>query len=98
MAKAAYPTVPALAVNVPPVPDTTVGAFVNEILLLPPSSVPAVLVHVPLKVWDNPAPRLRIPAVPFIVKAAPDTFPVNVAVPETFVIDTVPVVVNAPIL
>ena len=84
--------------KVPPVPETGAPASEKLILLDPPSSVPAVRVHVPLKVWLNPAPRFRVPAVPFKVSPTPFTDPVRVATPEAFVIDTRPVVVNPPIL
>ena len=60
--------------------------------------MPAVRVHVPVKVWVSPTPRSIVPPVPLMVSAAPLTFPVNVAVPAVFVIETVPVVVNAPML
>ena len=75
-----------------------VGVAVNVMLLVPPSRVPLVLVHVPLKVCDNPLPRFRVPPNPFIFSPAPDTLPVKVAVPLVFVIETSPIVVKAPIL
>ena len=88
-----YMTVPALAVNVPPVPLNTVPARLKFIMLEPPFSVPAVLVHVPVNVWVKPVPRLSVPLAPLIVNPPPFTLPVNVAVPVAFVIETVPVVV-----
>ena len=76
--------------NVPPVPENIVPGAVKLTVLEPPSSVPNVLVQVPLKVWVNPAPRLRVPPDPFIVSAAPFTAPVRVAVPPDLVIETAP--------
>ena len=43
-------------------------------------------------------PRFNIPAAPLIVRPAPFTFPVSVAVPDAFVIETRPVVVKPSIL
>ena len=43
-------------------------------------------------------PRSSVPSGPLIVRPAPSTFPVNVAVPADFVINTVPVVVKEPML
>ena len=90
------PTVPDAGVKVPPVPDTT-GLAVKLIVLVPPLRVPFVRIHVLVKVWVNKAPRFRVPPVPLIVKPAPPAFPVNVATPAVFVMDTRPVVVNVPI-
>ena len=65
---------------VPPVPEKGVRLD-KDIVLEPPFNVPAVLVHAPEKVCDNPAPKFKVPPVPLIVKPAPFIFPVKVAVP-----------------
>ena len=69
-------------------------------ILDPPFSVPAVLVRVPLKEWVKPAPRFRMPVedVAPIVRATPAILPVKVAVPEAFVIATLPLVEKWPML
>ena len=75
-----------------------IGAVFERLNVLePPFNVPAVLVQVPVKVCVNEVPRFKVPPVPLIVKPAPFTFPVNVAVPAVLVIDTVPVVVKSSI-
>jgi len=86
-----------LGVKVPPVPENNVPDAVKLTILEPPSSVPLVLVQVPLKEWVNPVPRLNVPPVPFMVSPAPLILPVKVATPEVLVIDTRPVVVKLPI-
>ena len=91
-------TVPVFAVNVPPVPETTVPGAVKLIVPDPPSRVPAVRVQVPLNVCVNPLPRFSVPLVPLMVRPTPVTGPVNVATPAVFVIETGPVVVKPAIL
>ena len=90
---------PEFAVNVPPVPENTlVVAAVKLMVLVPPSSVPFVLVQVPLKECVFPVPRFSVPPKPLRVSPPPDTLPVKVATPAVFVIETRPVVVNPAIL
>src|ERR1041385_6375268 len=61
-------------------------------------NVPLVNVTVPVIVCAKEVPRFRVPPTPLIVRAPRDVFPCNVAVPEVFVMDNVPVVVNPAIL
>ena len=61
-------------------------------------SVPAVLVRFPVKVCVKAIPKFKEPEVPLIVNPEPLTLPVRVAVPEAFVIETNPVVVNPAML
>ena len=87
------------AVKTEPVPFHAVVLVAFSLSVLePPFKLPAVRVTIPEKVWVKPAPRFNVPPLPLIVKAAPFTLPVNVAVPELFDIVTVPVVVNALML
>ena len=85
--------VPVPAVKVPPDPLVSPPIFKVLVLLF---KVPAVMVQSPVKVWVK-APRFSVPPEPFIVKAPPFTFPVKVAVPAVFVIETNPVVVKPAI-
>ena len=67
-------------------------------VLVPPSRVPVLLVHVPEKVCVSPDPKTSVPPFPLIIRLAPLTFPVNVALPEVLVIDIRPVVVMPSML
>lgn len=67
-----------------PVPAVKVLLFAQLPLRLrvleSPSRVPAVSVTLPLIVWDNEAPRFKVPPLPFIVSDAAVMLPVSVAV------------------
>jgi hypothetical protein len=90
-------TVPVFGVNVPPEPEST-EALEKLMVLEPPSSVPLLLVHVPVKTCESPVPRFNVPPTPSMVKFAPFTLPVNVATPPVLFITKFPVVVNPAML
>jgi len=97
-ARAEYSTVPELGIKLVSVPDIAPVAAVRLRSLVPPLRVPAVRTTA-VNEWVKPEPRFRVPPAPLIVRVVPPVkFPVNVAVPPVFVIDTGPEVLNAPIL
>ena len=51
----------------------------------------------PSVVCTNPAPKFKVPPVPFLVIPVEFTFPLNVTVPDVLVLVNLPVVVNPPI-
>ena len=89
-------TVLRFAVNKLPVPPHAdiVEEFAFNVLVSP-FNEPVVKVMSPLNVCVKDVPILSVPPEPFIVRAAPLTFPTKVAVPAVLVIETVFVVLKA---
>ena len=89
-------TVPDPGVKVPPffvqLPET-----VNELFVPPLSKFPEISTS-PLTVWFRLLPKFNVPPVPEILSPPADTLLCNVAVPDVFVIETIPDVVKPEIL
>jgi len=95
-------TVPVPALKTDPVPFHAVVLTAFSFRMLDPpfnAPVPEVRVITPVKVWVKAVPRFNVPPpVPIIVRAAPFTFPVNVAIPPLLDMVVRPVVLYPAIL
>ena len=92
-------TVPVPGVKRDPVPFQAVAVVLFSLRVLELAlSVPAVSVTSPENVWVKLEPKFKIPPPgPLTVNPPPVTFPVKVAVPVVFVMETSPEVEKLPI-
>lgn len=90
--------VPVAAVNVPALVNAAPVAFMFRVLLPPFKIAPAEIATVADVVCVNEVPRFNVPPDPVQEMPAQFTFPVKVAVPDVFVLDTSPVVTKPPIV